>query len=661
MMAIGIFLFVLLLALLILLFFKQLWSQRHLPPGPLALPFIGNMWGYGFWLREDFFLKLYNFFPRIMKYLPGPHQEAMSAAEMIISFIKQEIEKHKESSSQHEPQDFIDYYLLQMEKSKNDPDATYNEDNLAQCLLDFIVAGIDTSFATMLWTLLLLATHPHIQEKVQKEIEDVFGFSQSISYQDRKKLPYTNAVIHEMQRVKYVMLYGGPRQSTKDVKMRGYHIPKHVKRYGKIYSMWIGPQLLVVMSGFKAVKEEMTNFPEEFSNRLEDPFFTAFGKGRGIILSNGHIWKQQRHIGITSLRKLGLGKKSIERQIEDAAQSLAEIFRQTKGQPFDPTLPIQHAVSNVICSLSFGHQFAPEDENFQKLMQALEIIVKITGDFFHLMYNVFPRLMSYLPGPHKQALDSVDLIVSFAKQEIERHKESRSLHEPQDFIDYYLLQMEKSRNDPNSTYNEENLAQCIFDFFSAGTDTAFAIMKWALLLLTNHPNIQEKVQKEIEDVFGFSQSISYQDRNKLPYTNAVIHEMQRFKSVLLVGFPRQSTKDVKMRGYHIPKGTIILPDLRSVLLDPEQWETPEEFNPNHFLDKDGKFINREEFLPFGIGQRACVGEQLGRTEIFIFLTSLLRAFSFRLPEGVKELNETPVAKLVMQPQHYKLCAIPIQA
>ncbi|ETE57173.1 Cytochrome protein, partial [Ophiophagus hannah] len=139
-----------------------------------------------------------------------------------------------------------------------------------------------------------------------------------------------------------------------------------------------------------------------------------------IIFSNGHI----RKYGITSLRKLGLRKKSTEHQIEGVAQTLGEIFRQTKGQPLDPSLPVINAVSNVICALSFGHQFAPEDENFQKC-------------FF-----VLPRLMSCLPGPHKEALASIEVITSFAKQEIEKYKESSALNDPQGFIDYYLLQME---------------------------------------------------------------------------------------------------------------------------------------------------------------------------------------------------------------------------
>ncbi|XP_063163930.1 cytochrome P450 2J6-like [Candoia aspera] len=433
---------------------------------------------------------------------------------------------------------------------------------------------------------------------------------------------------------------------------------KLAKKYGNMYTLWLGNQSVVVLSGFKTVKEGLVGHLEEFSGRAQSAFFTSRGKGRGIIFSNGHIWQEQRQIGNVSLRLLGMGTKTIEHQIGEGAQQLVEIFAHTKGQPFDPSFPFVNSVANVICALSFGHQFALEDKNFRKLVQDVNNIVRTSAGFFHLIYEAVPWLMKHLPGPHQKALTSAEFILSFVRQEIERHKQYHSLHEPQDFIDFYLLQIEKSRDDLNSVYNEENLACCLLEFFIAGTDTTFATLMWALLLLSNHPNIQEKVHKEIEEVFVSSGSISYQDRKKTPYTHAVIHEIQRAKYVVLLPIPRQSIMDVKMEGFHIPKGTIIIPDLRSVLLDPEEWETPEEFNPNHFLDKDGNFQTREAFLPFGAGQRACLGEKLVRAELYIFLTSLLKAFSFQPPEGMKELNDKSIASMALHPHPYKIRAIP---
>ncbi|XP_077204261.1 cytochrome P450 2J5-like isoform X2 [Paroedura picta] len=430
------------------------------------------------------------------------------------------------------------------------------------------------------------------------------------------------------------------------------------KQYGNIYILWMGNTPLVVLSGFEAVKEGLINHSEDFVDRAVGDFLKALSQEKGIVFSNGHTWKQQRKFGLTTMRKLGLGKKGMELQIEEEAHQLVETFVHAKGHPLDPALPLTNSVSNVICAVAFGHRFSVEDKEFLKLMEAISYMATFGGSFFHGMYMLFPRLMEHLPGPHKKVLAYAEMMRSFAKEEIKKHKEKHAVHDPQDFIDFYLLHMEKTMKDPHSTYNEENLVQCILDLFAAGTETSGTALQWALLLMANHPDIQEKVQKELDDVLGSSQSFSYQDRKRLPYTNAVIHEILRAHYVLFVGLPRKCVNDVNIFGFCIPKGAHVIPDLRSVLLDPKQWEKPQDFHPNHFLDQDGSFVKREAFLPFGAGARVCLGQQLAKIELFIFFASLLRTFTFKLPEGVKELSTKPILGGSLHPHPYKLCAVP---
>ncbi|XP_063162409.1 cytochrome P450 2J5-like [Candoia aspera] len=430
------------------------------------------------------------------------------------------------------------------------------------------------------------------------------------------------------------------------------------KRYGNIYTILVWNLPIIVLSGYQVVKHGLINHSEDFSERVETPFLRAVSKGKGIILSNGHTWKQQRRFGLLTMRKLGLGKKGIEGQIEEEAHRLVEIFAHAKGQPLDPLLPITNAFFNLITILVFGYRFPLEDENFQKLTEAMSFGSRFMGSFCHVIYEVFPWLMRHIPGPHQKTLSYMEFIYELAKEEIEKHKDDQSSHEPRDFIDHYLLQLNKSKSDPNNTYDEDNLAECIVDFFIAGTETSATSLQWALLFVTNHPDVQDKVYQEMENICCSSGSICYQDRKKLPYTNAVIHEIQRAYYILSFGLARRCRKDVNMLGFHIPKGSIIVPDLRSVLLDPTEWETPEKFNPNHFLDKDGNFVAREAFLPFGAGARVCLGEQMARMEIFLFFTNLLRNFRFQLPKGVKQFRQDPINGLTVHPHSYKLCAVP---
>uniref|UniRef100_A0A3B3WRQ7 Uncharacterized protein n=2 Tax=Poecilia mexicana TaxID=48701 RepID=A0A3B3WRQ7_9TELE len=147
------------------------------------------------------------------------------------------------------------------------------------------------------------------------------------------------------------------------------------------------------------------------------------------------------------------------------------------------------------------------------------------------------------------------------------------------------------------------------------------------------------------------------DRDNMPYTNAVIHEIQRMGNIIPLNVPRIASKDTTLAKYTIPKGTLILAPLHSVLHDESVWETPHSFNPQHFLDQDGKFKKREAFMPFSAGKRVCLGEQLARMELFLFFTSLLQRFKFSPPAGEQPSLEYKMAG-TRSPKPYRLCAVP---
>ncbi|XP_075425554.1 cytochrome P450 2J4-like [Ascaphus truei] len=428
------------------------------------------------------------------------------------------------------------------------------------------------------------------------------------------------------------------------------------KTYGNIFTVWLGCVPFIVLNGYEAVRDGLIVNSEEFSERPAISFYYRFARGKGIVISNGHTWKQQRRFGNETLRNLGLGKKDLEWRIQAEAHILVDIFSAKKERPLDPRSYLVNVVTNVISSLLFGRCFSLDDELYQHLVEGTDLVINFYVTRWGQAFDAFPWLVPHLPGPHHKVLANLDFIQSFVKQEIRNHQNPRD--EPKDFIDYYKEQISKAKDDPTSTFNEENMTQVLVDFFISGSETITTTLCWAILYMVAYPDIQEKVQRELDGAFGSSQTIHYEDRQRLPYTNAMIHEIQRFANVAPMGMPRQCVRDIKVQGFLIRKGTILLASLCSSLQDPGHWDTPLSFNPGHFLDKDGNFQGNAAFLPFSAGHRVCLGEQLAKSEVFHFFTSLLRGFSFRLPHGVTEVNLKPVFASTLQPYPYQICAIP---
>ncbi|KAM4041450.1 cytochrome P450 2J2-like isoform 4-T5 [Anomaloglossus baeobatrachus] len=369
--------------------------------------------------------------------------------------------------------------------------------------------------------------------------------------------------------------------------------------YGNFMTIWVGQTPLIVLNGYEAVKECLINNSEQVSDRPISPYFKVYGEGRGIVVSSGHNWKLQRRLGLKILRNLGLGKKVLEWRINVEARHLVEEILCQKGSAADPNCCIMNAVTNVITAVNFGHNYSLKD------------------DFFH------------------HIIDSTNVVANF-----------------------FGTHFGQAKDDPFSTIGEDNLIQVLMDLVVAGSETVTSTLRWGLLYMVIYQDVQVKVQNEIDAFVESIENLQYEDRLKMPYTNAVIHEVQRLSTVVPLGVPRQCTQDIKLNDYSIKKGTIIVANLASVNMDPKQWKFPDTFNPSNFLDDDEHFQANKAFLPFSAGHRICMGEQMARTKLFIFFTSLLKTFSFHLPQGVTEVNMSGIFGATFKPHPYQICALP---
>ncbi|XP_038189416.1 cytochrome P450 2J2-like isoform X4 [Arvicola amphibius] len=267
-----------------------------------------------------------------------------------------------------------------------------------------------------------------------------------------------------------------------------------VKKYGNVISLDLGSTSSVIVSSLPLIKEAFTHLEENFMSRPKFPLQNLVFNENGLIFSSGQTWKEQRRFALMTLRNFGLGKKSLEQRMQEEAQHLVAIIKEEKGQPFDPHFKINNAVSNIICSITFGERFEYHDSQFQDLLRLL------------------------------------DKAMYLSSSKMTRHPDKTT-----------------------TSFNEENLICSTLDLFLAGTETTSTTLRWALLYMALYPEVQEKVQAEIDRVIGQEKQPSLTDRDSMPYTNAVIHEVQRMGNVVPLNVPRKVTVDTMLAGFHLPK------------------------------------------------------------------------------------------------------------
>ncbi|KAM5288555.1 cytochrome P450 2D17-like isoform 1-T1 [Ctenodactylus gundi] len=382
------------------------------------------------------------------------------------------------------------------------------------------------------------------------------------------------------------------------------------RRYGDVFSLQLVWTPVVVLNGLAAVREALVNHSEDTADRPGAPIYEHLGFGP-----------------------------------------------QSQGHPFSPSALLNKAVCNVIASLIYARRFEYDDALLARMLDLLEDAMKEETGFVPEVLNAVPVLLR-IPGLPGKVFSGQKAFLALLDELVTEHRMTRDpAQPPRDLTDAFLAEVEKTKGNPGSSFSDENLRMVVSDLFTAGMVTTSTTLAWALLLMILHPDVQRRVQQEIDDVIGQARRPEMGDQARMPFTNAVIHEVQRFADVIPVNLPHMTTRDIEVQGFLIPKGTTLITNLSSVLKDETVWEKPFQFHPGHFLDSEGRFVKPEAFMPFSAGRRVCLGEPLARMELFLFFTCLLQRFSFAVPEGQPRPSDRGVVFLINSPSPYQLCAV----
>ena len=434
------------------------------------------------------------------------------------------------------------------------------------------------------------------------------------------------------------------------------------KRYGKVFRLFLGSQLVVVVSGGNAIKEVLVTKSAEFAGRPSLYTTDIFSKGRPAVIMADYSpeWRLRRKAASSALKTYSDGKLKRGTVINDEFDLLSKRIRSRNGEPHDITIDIRLAVMNVICALVFGSRYELDDPEFTNFMQITLTTASVVAA--GSVVDLFPWL-SFVPFKSIKALKETcqerDELVGRIYRE---HVKTNRIDNPQDLTDA-LLKAKKEAEDEDSSVKEfltdENLIMTMAEVFMAGLETTASTLCWALLYLIHNPEVQQMLHQELDQVIGPDRLPELEDKKNLPYLEATITETLRLSSLVPLSVPHKTTVDTTLQGYSIPKGTTVLINLWSLHHDPQNWDDPEAFRPERFLDEEGHFAppKADRFLPFSAGRRVCLGESLARIELFLVLARLLHSFKFENPPGSDLPTLKPINGIVLMPQPFSVCAL----
>ena len=409
------------------------------------------------------------------------------------------------------------------------------------------------------------------------------------------------------------------------------------KTYGDVISISMGSWSAVVINGRDAIREALVTKGDDFSGR---PAFTTarlLNEGRNFAFSEfGAIWKMHRKI-VSNVMYMFTNARTnpSEDIIRSEANTIVEEFVAHGDESFCPLVALEVASASLMYQLCYGaHTNVREDADFMKRLNGSREFQKFNRAGNPV--DVMPWLRYVMPGKVTSFFRLIREGVAARIRKVEEHEATFDDKNLRDITDGLIHAGSTLSAEARAVgLDRQRVLESLDTIFGAGVSTVTSTLQWSVCLMAAHPEVQEKVFRQIDEVVGQGRAAALSDRADLPLVEATIYEVLRFSCAVPFGLPHCTTRDTTLRGYDIPEGTVVLVNLHSIFVDEELWGDPRAFRPERFLGEGGGLDRGlvEQVAAFSLGRRRCVGEFLARMELFLFFTTLLQRLRFYRPPG----------------------------
>ena len=397
------------------------------------------------------------------------------------------------------------------------------------------------------------------------------------------------------------------------------YLEKKNQQYGDIFTSQFSnfpPQ--VIISNPQAIQEVFTADSKLFQSGRGNQIALPLVGSNSLLLLDGDRHLQQRKLLMPPLH--GDRMKAYGQIIRDTTEKV--INNWTTGSLFIAQESMQEISLEVILHAVFGLN---EGERYQQIQEAIVAMLNVFGNplsaTFLFVKSLQKDLGAWSPWGrflrHRQSLDEL------LYQEI-RDRKTQSEPLGEDILSLLI----SARDEAGEPMSDVELRDELMTMLFAGHETTATALAWAFYWIHYLPEVQEKLRQELSSIDV--ENADAMEISKLPYLNAICLETLRIYPVIFFAFPRILQAPMQLMGYNIPKGTMISSCIYLVHHRPDIYPEPNQFKPERFLEKQ---FSPYEYLPFGGGNRRCIGAAFAMFEMKLVLAKVLSRYSFELAEN----------------------------